>query len=71
MVRLGPADLVTLDSLITAGIVKNRADGLRWALSRIREHPSYAQLYRRPSNSTLLGSGEGGGEPVERDGLAA
>jgi len=50
MVRLGPADLVTLDSLITAGIVKNRADGLRWALSRIREHPSYAQLYRRPSN---------------------
>jgi hypothetical protein len=40
MVRLGPADLGTLDSLITAGIVNSRAEGLRWALSRIREHPS-------------------------------
>ena len=40
MVRLGPADLATLDSLITAGIVNSRAQGLRWALSRIREHPS-------------------------------
>ena len=40
MVRLGSADLATLDSLITAGIVNSRAQGLRWALSRIREHPS-------------------------------
>lgn len=40
MVRLGSADLATLDSLITAGIVNSRAEGLRWALSRIREHPS-------------------------------
>jgi hypothetical protein len=40
MVRLGSADLATLDSLITAGIVHSRAEGLRWALSRIREHPS-------------------------------
>jgi hypothetical protein len=39
MVRLGSADLATLDSLITAGIVNSRAEGLRWALSRIREHP--------------------------------
>lgn len=39
MVRLGSADLAILDSLITAGIVNSRADGLRWALSRIREHP--------------------------------
>jgi hypothetical protein len=40
MVRLGSAGLATLDSLITAGIVNSRAEGLRWALSRIREHPS-------------------------------
>lgn len=37
MVRLGPADLATLDSLITTGIVNSRAEGLRWALNRIRE----------------------------------
>jgi hypothetical protein len=40
MVRLGPAELAILDSLITAGIVNSRAEGLRWALNRIREHPS-------------------------------
>jgi hypothetical protein len=39
MTRLGPADLATLDSLITAGIVNSRAEGVRWALSRLREHP--------------------------------
>ena len=44
MVRLGAADLATLDTLITAGVASNRADGLRWALSRLREHPAYARL---------------------------
>jgi len=36
MVRLGAVDLATLDTLITAGIVNSRAEGLRWALSRLR-----------------------------------
>ncbi len=44
MARLDPRDVETLDSLITAGIVANRADGVRWALARIRERPAYAQL---------------------------
>jgi hypothetical protein len=44
MARLGPADLETLDALITAGIASNRADAVRWALARIRERPAYAQL---------------------------
>jgi hypothetical protein len=44
MARLDPKDLETLDALITAGIVSNRADGVRWALARIRERPAYAQL---------------------------
>jgi hypothetical protein len=44
MARLGPADLETLDTLITAGIAGNRADAVRWALARIRERPAYAQL---------------------------
>ena len=44
MARLGPKDLETLDALITAGIVSNRADGVRWALARIRERPAYTQL---------------------------
>ena len=44
MARLGPADLETVDTLITAGIATNRADAVRWALARIRERPAYAQL---------------------------
>jgi hypothetical protein len=39
MTRLGRADLATLDSLITAGIVNSRAEGVRWAIGRLREHP--------------------------------
>jgi hypothetical protein len=41
---LGPADLATLDTLITAGIATSRAEAARWALARLREQPAYAQL---------------------------
>ena len=44
MARLGPVDLETLDTLITAGIAGSRAEAVRWALARIRERPAYAQL---------------------------
>ena len=44
MARLEPSDVEVLDALITAGIVSNRADGVRWALTRIRERPAYNQL---------------------------
>jgi hypothetical protein len=44
MARLDPKDLETLDALITVGIVSNRAEGVRWALARIRERPAYTQL---------------------------
>ncbi len=47
MARLGPADLETVDVLITAGIAANRAEAVRWALARIRERPAYAQLQQR------------------------
>ena len=47
MARLRPADLETVDVLITAGIAANRADAVRWALARIRERPAYAQLQER------------------------
>jgi hypothetical protein len=47
MARLGPVDLETLDTLITAGIAANRAEAVRWALARIRERPAYAQLLER------------------------
>ena len=40
MTRLGPADLATLDSLISAGIVNSRAEGVRWTLGHLREHPA-------------------------------
>ncbi|HEY2238223.1 MAG TPA: hypothetical protein VGI21_05510, partial [Streptosporangiaceae bacterium] len=44
MARLDASDVEVLDALITAGIVSNRADGVRWALNRIRERPAYAEL---------------------------
>jgi hypothetical protein len=44
MARLGPTDLETLDTLITAGFAANRAQAVRWALARIRERPAYAEL---------------------------
>ncbi len=47
MTRLGPSDLATVDTLITAGIANSRAEVLRWAVGRIREHPAYAQLQER------------------------
>jgi len=40
MTRLGPADLAALDRLISAGIVNSRAEGVRWAIGHLREHPA-------------------------------
>jgi hypothetical protein len=47
MARLGPADLETLDILITAGIAPTRAEAVRWALARIRDRPAYQRLLER------------------------
>jgi hypothetical protein len=47
MTRLGPADLATVDMLITAGIAGSRAEVLRWAVGRIRENAAYAQIQDR------------------------
>jgi len=44
MVRLKAADLDIVDTLIAAGIAGNRAEAIRWALTRIRERPAYEQL---------------------------
>jgi hypothetical protein len=57
---LGPADLATLDALITAGIAASRAEAARWAVARIREQPAYAQLSERAREP---------GEPRARAGL--
>jgi hypothetical protein len=54
MARLGPADLETVDMLITAGIATNRAEAVRWALARVRERPAYAQLRERISEIERL-----------------
>ena len=54
MARLGPADLETVDTLITAGIATNRADAVRWALARIRERPAYTQLVQKTREITDL-----------------
>jgi hypothetical protein len=47
MARLGPADLETLDTLITAGIAPTRAEAVRWALARSRDRPAYQRLRER------------------------
>ena len=54
MTRLGPADLATVDTLITAGIAANRAEAVRWALARVRERPAYEQLRERISEIDRL-----------------
>jgi len=60
MAELGPADLATLDALISAGIAASRAEAARWALARIREQPAYAQPSERAREP---------GEPRPRAGL--
>jgi hypothetical protein len=44
MVRLKMAELDIVDTLIAAGIASNRAEAIRWALTRIRERPGYERL---------------------------
>jgi hypothetical protein len=54
MTRLGAADLATVDTMITAGIATSRAEVLRWAVARIREHPAYAQIQQRVNEINQL-----------------
>lgn len=56
MARLGPDDLETVDTLITAGVAANRAEAVRWALGRLRERPAYQQLRERASDIEQLKS---------------
>lgn len=44
MVRLKTPELDIVDTLIAAGIAGNRAEAIRWALTRVRERPAYEQL---------------------------
>jgi hypothetical protein len=44
MVRLKTPELEIVDTLIAAGIANNRAEAIRWALTRIRQRPAYEQL---------------------------
>jgi hypothetical protein len=46
-VRVGPADLEMLDTLITLGIAASRAEAISWVLARIRERSAYAKLSER------------------------
>ncbi len=47
MVRLRAPELEIVDTLINVGIAPNRAEAVRWALTRISERPAYAQLRER------------------------
>jgi Arc/MetJ-type ribon-helix-helix transcriptional regulator len=52
MVRLKTPELEIVDTLIAAGIANNRAEAIRWALTRIRERPAYEQLQEHTRNMT-------------------
>ena len=56
MVRLKTAELDIVDTLIAAGIANNRAEAIRWALTRIRERPVYEQLREHTRNIDRLKS---------------
>jgi hypothetical protein len=45
--RFGPADLETLDTLISVGIAASRAEAIRWVVAHVRERPAYARLRER------------------------
>jgi Arc/MetJ-type ribon-helix-helix transcriptional regulator len=57
MCRLGPADLETLDALITAGIAASRAESVRWALARVPEQPAHARFRERPPGGASAAAG--------------
>ena len=59
MTQLGPADLETLDTLITAGIAAGRSEATRWALARVREQPPYAELSEQPRKAGELNARTG------------
>jgi hypothetical protein len=52
MVRLRTAELDIVDTLVAAGIANNRAEAIRWALTRIGERPAYEQLQERTREHT-------------------
>jgi hypothetical protein len=54
MVRLKTADLDIVDTLIAAGIANNRAEAIRWALTRIHERPAYEQLRQHTRDISRL-----------------
>jgi hypothetical protein len=39
---------------VTAGVVNSRAEGLGWALSRLREDPAYAQFQQQAHENDEL-----------------
>ncbi len=53
-VRLGPANLEALDTLIMAGIADNRAAAVRWVLARFSQQPEYEQLRERARETGRL-----------------
>jgi hypothetical protein len=56
MVRLKPAELDIVDTLIAAGIANNRAEVVRWALTRISERPAYTELRQQIRDISKLTS---------------
>ena len=54
LVALGPAGLETVDTLIMAGIAATRAEGMRWAVDRVREGPAYRRLGELRADAVVM-----------------
>ena len=61
MVRLKTAELDIVDTLIAAGIANNRAEAIRWTLTRIRERSPTSSCGSTPAtlNSSRASSDAG------------
>ena len=66
MARLDRTDLETLDALIAAGCVPNRADAIRWALARVRERPAYKRLVEGATRLQAMPGSARLGRPTRR-----
>jgi hypothetical protein len=54
LIRMGPAGLETLDTLIMTGTAATRPEAIRWALDRVRERPACRRLREPRSEADKL-----------------
>ena len=67
LTSLEPADLETVDTLITTGIAATRTEAIRWAVDRIREQQAYQRLRELRPDAGKLRNDRGVLDAIERE----